>query len=254
MIAGAAFAVWWLIPGLQNGLHALSVVLERLFLSGGFTLGGLLFILDAKFNPRHEGHKGHWVIRNLRLLITIGIPLLVVLVVTAHNLPIVLTRVDDGIRTARLIDGHGADLIWAPQGPGWNWKQDFGGYPSWDSLAFFGVQPPGLDSSKREDQHATEKDMSRTGLCAFLDEEGLILLSEPQYIWRCQPLMKLRGRSAGTIKMLVASGMAKSDDSIANYALIKKPPYGHRINLLFIIGQQRNQMMKMPISSVIQAL
>lgn len=184
MIAGAAFAVWWLIPGLKNGFYSLSVFFERLLLSGGFTLGGLLFILDAKFNPPHERHKGHWVIRNLRLLISIGIPILVVLVVAAYNLPIVLTRVDDGIRSARLIECHGVDLIWAPQGPGWNWKQDFGGYPSWDSLAFFGVQPLGLDSSKREDQHATEEDMRRTGLCAFLDEEGLILLSEPQYIWR----------------------------------------------------------------------
>ena len=183
MIAGAAFAVWWLIPGIQNGFYTLAVVLERLLLSGGFTLVGLLFILDAKFNPLNKGQEEHWILRNLRLIITIGIPLLVVIIVASVNLPIVLTRVDDGIRTARLIVGNGVDLIWAPQGPGWNWKQDFGGYPSWDSIAFYGLQPIGFDVGKRDDQHATEEDMRRTGLCAFLDEEGSILLGEPQYIW-----------------------------------------------------------------------
>jgi hypothetical protein len=163
MIVGAAFDVWWLIPGIQNGIYSLSVVIERLLLSGGFTLVGLLFILDAKINPRIESQEGYWVLRNLRLLLAIGIPVIVAIIVAAVNLPIVLTRVDDGIRAARLIEGNNVSLIWAPQGPGWNWKQAFGGYPSWDALAFYGISPHGLDVAKRDDQHAIEEDMRVSG-------------------------------------------------------------------------------------------
>lgn len=184
MVAGAFFAIWWLVPGIQSGFYTLSVVIERLLLSGGFAFVGLLFILDAKFIPREDYPGGTWILRNLRLLLAIGIPVIVAVIVAAVNLPIVLTREDDGIRSARLIKGNDVSLIWAPQGPGWNWRQEFGGYPSWDSLAFYGVRPHGLDVSKRGDQHATEEDMRLTGLCAYLDRDGQNLLAEPQYIWR----------------------------------------------------------------------
>jgi hypothetical protein len=62
-----------------------------------------------------------------------------------YYLPFVLTRVDDGDRGARLIAGNGVTLIWAPAGPGWNWKQPWGGYPSWDAIALYGVPPIGME-------------------------------------------------------------------------------------------------------------
>ncbi len=96
-----------------------------------------------------------------------------------------LTRVDDGDRGARLIEGTGVTLIWAPKGPGWNWKQPWGGYPSWDHIALYGVPPVGFeDKLGYADRHATMKDMETTGLCRYLSEDGLTLMDEPQDIWR----------------------------------------------------------------------
>jgi len=182
--AGLAFAIWWLVPSITHGLYRLSTVMGRLILSAGFTCVGVLFILDGRFNSKTKRKHQSWIIRNLRLVIAIGIPLLVGLVVAGVNLPTVLTRINDGDSSARLIEGNGVALVWAPDGPGWNWKQDFGGYPSWDSLASYGISPLGLDSSKFETSHATESDMARIGLCAFLDESGTKLMNEPPHIWR----------------------------------------------------------------------
>ncbi|MFN2302351.1 MAG: hypothetical protein ACK2TV_01335 [Anaerolineales bacterium] len=184
IVSGIAFALWWIIPGIKGSLYSLTIALERLFLSGGFTLVGLLFILDAKFNPRTESQDQPWALRHMRPIIAIGIPMIVVIVVAAVNLPVVLTRVDDGIRTARLIEGNDIALIWAPEGPGWNWKQAFGGYPSWNALASYGITPLGLNTEKLPSKHASQKEMILTGLCAYLDVSGKQLMTEPQNIWR----------------------------------------------------------------------
>ena len=69
-------------------------------------------------------------------------------------------------------------------GPGWNWKQDYGGYPSWRALAVYGVDPVGLATDAKSDLIATEADMALTGLCAYLTEDGIALSDTPLYIWR----------------------------------------------------------------------
>ena len=200
--AGLAFALWWLLPGLRNGLYTLSNALERLFLSGGFTLVGVLFILDGRNNPQPAGEGQSWVRRNLRWLVALGIPLVTGLVVALYNLPVVLTRVDDGDRSARLIEGNEVTLIWAPAGPGWNWQQDFGGYPSWRALAQYGAAPVGLDTEKGP---ATEVDMQETGLCAYLTADGTALSDTPVNIWRMPTVdelarsLSLHGENAGCV-------------------------------------------------------
>jgi hypothetical protein len=85
-----------------------------------------------------------------------------------------------------LIEGNGVTLIWAPEGPGWNWKQPWGGYPSWNSLAFYGVEPVGLKKQSEigEGVFASEDAMRETGLCVYLNEDGTQLMDTPQYIWR----------------------------------------------------------------------
>ena len=163
LAVGLAFAVWWLLPGIRNGFYTLSTVLERLFLSAGFGLVGFLFILDGRFNPRQVEMEKPWILRHLRMILAIGVPTLTALIMIAVNLPTVLTRVDDGDRSARLIEGNNVSLIWAPAGPGWNWKQDFGGYPSWRALAVYGVDPIGLETENKADLIATEADMALTG-------------------------------------------------------------------------------------------
>lgn len=193
IVAGLGFATWWLVPAIKNGFYTLSVLFERLLLSAGFSIVGGLFILDGWLNSQAEKPGKPWILQNSRLVLAIGIPLIAAIVVSAINLPIVLTRIDDGIRTARRIDGTSGSLIWAPAGPGWNWKQDFGGYPSWDSLATYGIEPIGLDSEKLNGAHAIARDMENFNLCVFLSENGMSLLSDPQNIWRFPTVDEIAG-------------------------------------------------------------
>ncbi len=55
--------------------------------------------------------------------------------VAADQLPKVPARHDDALRGARAVEANGLRLMWAPAGPGWNWRQPDGSYPSWDVLA-----------------------------------------------------------------------------------------------------------------------
>jgi len=82
----------------------------------------------------------------------------------------------------------GVALLWAPEGPGWNWHplRGKGRYPSWDDLALYGAPPVGIHPERKleEGQHATEADMRATGLCRYLSADGMTLLLEPQDVWR----------------------------------------------------------------------
>lgn len=66
--------------------------------------------------------------RKLALRIALGVPLLVLLVAGIGPAVRVAQRVDDGNLQARLVQGNGIELIWAPAGPGWptaggNWAE-----------------------------------------------------------------------------------------------------------------------------------
>ena len=113
--------------------------------------------------------------------------------VSVYNLPIVLSRKDDFIRSARLIEGNHVSLIWAPAGPGWNLKQPWGGYPSWESLALYGVPPLGFEGKPGQSQtsdvsetgiFASVDEMAHTNVCLFLNEDGTMLEDTIQRIWR----------------------------------------------------------------------
>jgi hypothetical protein len=54
------------------------------------------------------------------LLLTAGLPLVVMLVFGAGPAYRVATRIDDGERGERAVPGHGVTLTWAPAGPGWD--------------------------------------------------------------------------------------------------------------------------------------
>ncbi len=115
-------------------------------------------------------------------------PLLTAIGVTLFFAPLLLTRFDDGDRSARLIRGNGVALVWAPQGPGWNGHplRGVGRYPSWDDLALYGVPPLGIHRERKlgDDAHATQADMETSGLCRYLSEDGRTLMAERQDIWR----------------------------------------------------------------------
>jgi hypothetical protein len=108
-------------------------------------------------------------------------------------LPVVLTRVDDGDRSTRLIEGNGVALVWVPEGPGWNWRQPWGGYPAWQCIALYGVAPlgftdkPGFGQTGERDAlvvFASAEDMAATNLCRYLSADGTNLLTTPQDVWR----------------------------------------------------------------------
>jgi hypothetical protein len=78
--------------------------------------------------------------------------------------------------------------MWAPKGPGWNWQQEWGGYPSWQDVALYGADPIGFEDKAGfgwgQGQFATDEDMERTNLCRYLAADGLTLTDEIQDVWR----------------------------------------------------------------------
>lgn len=85
--------------------------------------------------------------------ISIGLPVLLVVACGVEPVMRVSTRFDDGDRGARLVEGNGVALLWAPAGPGWS----------------RGGNVPWAKASER---------------ASHLTADGLSLADEPQHIWR----------------------------------------------------------------------
>jgi len=188
-VGGLFTAWWWNMQASRGGGLPWGAILTMFPVSGMLVLTGALYLVGYRNRRRllAEGWapSANWWLRNLHYVVGVGAPMLTILVVSAFKLPPILARVDDGDRGARRIEGNGVTLTWAPKGPGWNWKQEWGGYPSWDMLALYGVAPVGLeDKLEDRDAHATVEDMRNTGLCRYLSEDGLTLMDEVQGIWR----------------------------------------------------------------------
>jgi hypothetical protein len=187
IVCGTAFTAWWLNLSIQrSGGFSWQTAISQFPFSTLLILTGVLFLLEGR-NRRRRRAAGWtpspvWWRRSLAYLLTAGLPLLVILVVSAFQLPGILGRYDDGGRGERRITADGVDLVWAPLGPGWNWRQAWGGYPSWNMLALYGREPVGLDG--KSSLPARPADMQATGLCAYLSADGLTLTDTPQNIWR----------------------------------------------------------------------
>lgn len=212
IVAGSAFTAWWWVLAYGRGWLNLRWILSTFPVSGLLILTGILFLMEGRLRRRLQAEgwtpPEKWWRRNLRYLCGVGAPLVVFIGVTAYHLPILTARVDDGNRGAQLIDGNGVSLVWAPEGPGWNWKQPWGGYPAWDSLALYGLPPIGFDDKpgyENEDRHAASIDMASTGLCRYLSANGLTLMDAPQDIWRMPTVdefvrsLMLHGENAGCV-------------------------------------------------------
>ncbi|HKJ27694.1 MAG TPA: hypothetical protein VJ965_08655, partial [Anaerolineales bacterium] len=179
-VGGGIIIAFGIFAGFFFGAPPVGVAL--VFLGGLFWLEGRRV---AKLDERP---------RNLRWTRLAVIPtVLIILGFSIYMAPVILTRQDDGDRTARRIAGNGVELVWAPEGPGWNWQQPWGGYPGWDAIALYGLDPVGMDwrskpgYGRMEDgtwHHATAGDMAEYNVCLYLDEDGLTLMDERQDIWR----------------------------------------------------------------------
>jgi hypothetical protein len=205
IVVGVLFTLWWWLPALRQGNLTWQRVLSQFPLSALLIVIGALFLYEGRRRRMlevEERRPGWW--RRWQLWVTLAVPLLIAVGVSAYHLPIVLARVDDGGRGARTIAGNSVALVWAPAGPGWNWKQPWGGYPSWNSIALYGDPPVGIDKARgAAAPPATGADMASTGVCRYLDESGTRLLPEPADLWRMPTVdeiarsLVIHGRNAG---------------------------------------------------------
>ena len=192
IVVGSAFTFWWVSLWIGRGGDSFLGLLSMFPVSGMVVITGVLFILESRYRRRRKAigwtPPTSWALRNFRYVAVVGVTLLVIVVTSAFNLPNVLMRIDDGGRGARAIEGNGVALMWAPQGPGWNWRQPWGGFPAWDSIALYGVEPIGIDVDKPGyddlEKSATPQDMATTSVCHYLSEDGATLMDVPQNIWR----------------------------------------------------------------------
>ncbi len=137
-------AVTYITVGL--GLAAWLYVLQTGGLQVAFLLGGFGAIFGALWWIGRP-HPKRWAYR-----VTWGLPVAVAVISGAEGAYRVATRFDDGDRGARLVEGNGVTLTWAPQGPGW---------PT-HGVAF---------------NEAVER-------CRHLTDDGLALADEPLDLWR----------------------------------------------------------------------
>jgi hypothetical protein len=189
---GTCFTLFFLNPKIEDG--QLTINWPIFVVSSPVVIVGVLFLIEGRNRGRRQVEEEppqRWWRRNLAHILVTAPPLLAFVIMSASSLPIVLTRIDDGDRSARLIEGNGVSLVWAPEGPGWNWKQPWGGYPSWHDVALYGLPPVGMEDKPGYGQQdngtwvfASAEDMREYNLCRYLGEDGLTLMDEPQGIWR----------------------------------------------------------------------
>lgn len=97
-------------------------------------------------------------------------------------------RVDDGDYGARLIQGNGVALTWAPDGPGWTVGV------SWNQISLYGVPTMTLEGKQfgRDGQCerdagpgcASARDMQNHNVCLYLSQDGSRLETTRQGYWR----------------------------------------------------------------------
>jgi len=168
LAGGLGASAWWLWRQAVSGGMTASVWQTAIALLVPVLLTGGCFLFEARHRRllAAEGVRPspRWWVRNYRLALIVGVPILAIIIGPAQQLPGLLARYDDGLRGMRTIAGNGVTLVWAPQGPGWNQPQPDGSYPSWNAIANYGG--------------------SGAGLCGHLSEDGTSLLPEAVRAWR----------------------------------------------------------------------
>jgi hypothetical protein len=111
--------------------------------------------------------------RKLAVSLVVALPMLTLILSGIKPIMRVSQRVDDGVLQARLVQGNGINLVWAPDGPGW----------------------PRVGTNWPEAQQA----------CQYLSEDGLTTTSTPLHIWRLPTVeeavrsMALHGQNSGGV-------------------------------------------------------
>ena len=151
LIAGASI---WFFSGASLSVLAGMIVLPILTL-------GLIYYFG-------EPEPKKWAYRLLVL-----VPLIIVLAISIPQSIKLSQRINDQDFGARLVEGNGVKLVWAPRGPGW------------------------------PDKGTSWEDAQR--ICSYLSEDGTLLMPEPQNIWRLPTVdeavrsMMIHGENAGGV-------------------------------------------------------
>jgi hypothetical protein len=90
--------------------------------------------------------------RKIAVSLAVGLPILTLIISGTESVIRVSQRIDDGNLQARLVQGNGVNLLWAPDGPGW----------------------PRAGTNWHEAKQ----------VCQHLNEDGLTLAPTPLHIWR----------------------------------------------------------------------
>jgi hypothetical protein len=157
-------------PRFGGGLHGLIALLAIWFFQAFSNAATFLIIL-----PLIGLGAMYWFGRpqpkKWALSLVVGLPMLTLIISGISPAIRVSHRVNDGNLQARLVQGNGVELTWAPNGPGW----------------------------PREGGDWYEARQ----VCQNLSEDGLTLSPTPQYIWRLPTVdevvrsMALHGQNSG---------------------------------------------------------
>lgn len=114
-VMGAVSVAW---PRIGSGLHAsaglaLGLYFRPLNTTTLTLITGPLILLSAMY------WLGRPHPRKLAYALIGGLPMLTLVIGGAYPAYLAATRFDDGNFEARLVEGNGVGLIWAPDGPGW---------------------------------------------------------------------------------------------------------------------------------------
>jgi hypothetical protein len=142
-------SIYW--PRFGGGLHVIFALLAVWFFQA-FSNAATFLIITPLMGIGVLYWFGRPQPRRIAVSLAIGLPLLTLIISGIEPVLRVSQRLDDGNLQARLVQGNGVELVWAPEGPGWP-------------------------------RTGTNWDKARQ-VCQHLGEDGLTLASEPQHIWR----------------------------------------------------------------------
>jgi hypothetical protein len=138
-------------PRLGGALHAVLALLVAGFFQA-WTNTVIFFLIAPLVGIGLLYWFGRPQPRKIALSLAVGLPILALIVFGIEPVLRVSQRLDDGNLEARLVQGNGVSLLWAPDGPGW--------------------------PRTGADWHQAQQ------TCRHLTEDGLTLAPEPQDIWR----------------------------------------------------------------------
>jgi hypothetical protein len=142
-------SLYW--PRFGGSLHVIFAVLVAWFFHA-FTNTVTFFLIVPLMGIGGLYWFGRPQPRKLAIALAVGLPALTLIISGVAPILRVSQRIDDGNLQARLVQGNGVNLIWAPDGPGW----------------------PRTGADWYEAQR----------ICQYLDKDGLTLAHVPQHVWR----------------------------------------------------------------------